>query len=109
MQYDEQSLYTRMTARYQELAGFVPDEASDIALRFHALAGELAQVCAVLDEARRQAAPQTAAGERLELYAGLRGLERIAAAHASGTLVFKRYKTGGEEMVPAGTLCLAAD
>ena len=54
-----------MTARYQELAGFVPDEASDIALRFHALAGELAQVCAVLDEARRQAAPQTAAGERL--------------------------------------------
>ena len=38
MQYDEQSLYTRMTARYQELAGFVPDEASDIALRFHAQA-----------------------------------------------------------------------
>ena len=30
MQYDEQSLYTRMTARYQELAGFVPDEASDM-------------------------------------------------------------------------------
>ncbi|MCR2026093.1 baseplate J/gp47 family protein [Anaerotruncus colihominis] len=108
-QYDEQALYTRMTARYQELAGFLPDEASDIALRFHALAGELAQVCAALDEASRQAAPQTATGERLELYAGLRGLERIAAAHASGTLVFKRYKTGGEEIVPAGTLCLAAD
>ena len=56
MQYDEQSLYTRMTARYQELAGFVPDEASDIALRFHALSGELAQVCAVRPRLRRRPA-----------------------------------------------------
>lgn len=108
-QYDEQALYARMTARYQELAGFLPDEASDIALRFHALAGELAQVCAVLDEARRQAAPQTATGERLELYAGLRDLARIPAAHATGTLVFKRLYSDGEQTVPSGTLCLAAD
>lgn len=51
---NEQEFYRAMTARYSALSGFVPDEASDIALRFHALAGELADFSARLDEAARQ-------------------------------------------------------
>ena len=42
MNLTQETFYETMIQRYRTLSGFTPDEASDIALRFHALAGELA-------------------------------------------------------------------
>lgn len=107
---NEQDFYRAMTARYSALSGFVPDEASDIALRFHALAGELADFSARLDEAARQADPLTAHGEALDALAALRGITRRPAAHAAGELTFTRAPgTAGEIPVPAGTASAAPD
>ena len=107
---NEQDFYRAMTARYSALSGFVPDEASDIALRFHALAGELADFSARLDEAARQSDPLTAKGEALDALAALRGISRRPAAHAAGKLTFTRAPgTAGEIPIPAGTACAAPD
>lgn len=107
---NEQNFYRAMTARYSALSGFVPDEASDIALRFHALAGELADFSARLDEAARQSDPLTAKGEALDALAALRGISRRPAAHAAGELTFTRAPgTAGEIPIPAGTACAAPD
>ena len=107
---NEQEFYRAMTARYSALSGFVPDEASDIALRFHALAGELADFSARLDEAARQSDPLTAKGEALDALAALRGMSRRPAAHAAGELTFTRAPgTAGEVSIPAGTACAAPD
>ena len=107
---NEQEFYRAMTARYSALSGFVPDEASDIALRFHALAGELADFSARLDEAARQSDPLTAKGEALDALAALRGISRRPAAHAAGELTFTRAPgTAGEVPIPAGTACAAPD
>ena len=107
---NEQEFYRAMTARYSALSGFVPDEASDIALRFHALAGELADFSARLDEAARQSDPLTAKGEALDALAALRGISRRPAAPAAADLTFTRAPgTAGEVPIPAGTACAAPD
>ena len=107
---NEQEFYRAMTARYSALSGFVPDEASDIALRFHALAGERADFSARRDEAARQADPRRAKGEALDARAALRGISRRPAAHAAGELTFTRAPgTAGEVPIPAGTACAAPD
>lgn len=107
---NEQDFYRAMVARYSALSGFVPDEASDIALRFHALAGELAGFSARLDEAARQTDPLTADGGALDALAALRGISRKPAAHAAGELTFTRAPgTAGEIPIPAGTACAAPD
>lgn len=107
---NETDFYRAMTARYRELAGCQPDEASDIALRFHALAGELAGFSARLEAAAQNGDPAFAAGEALDSLAAQKGLTRKPAACASGKLTFtRREAAGGGAAVPEGTQCAAAD
>lgn len=107
---NEQDFYQAMTGRYRELSDFVPDEASDIALRFHTLAAELAAFSARLDAAAARTDPETASDEALDALAALRGLERKPAATAAGELTFTRAPgAAGGVAVPKGTVCAAAD
>ena len=44
-----ESILSRMQGRFQELAGFPADDASDIGIRLKVLAGELFSACPNLD------------------------------------------------------------
>ena len=62
-----ESILSRMQDRFQELAGFPADDASDIGIRLKVLAGELFSACTNLDWLKRQVFPQTAQGIQLDL------------------------------------------
>lgn len=48
-----ESILSRMQDRFQELAGFPADDASDIGIRLKVLAGELFSACTNLDWLKR--------------------------------------------------------
>lgn len=98
--------FDKMIARYRNLTGVIPDEASDITIRFHILADQLAGLEAQLNAAQKQMSPDTAEGEALDRHAEMRGLLRKGAAPALGALQFTRSAgTQAAVTIPAGTLC----
>lgn len=95
-----------MTAKFTELAGYSPDDASDIGIRIRVLAGEIYSVCAAVDWLQRQTFTQTATGSELELRAQERGITRKGAVAAAGTLTFGRSTAlWYNAQIPAGTVC----
>ncbi len=102
--YDE--ILTRMTEKFQSLAGYSPDDASDIGIRMKVLAGEVYSICSAVDWLKSQTFAQSAQGEPLDLRAQERGITRKQPVAANGTLVFSRstplwYSAG----IPLGTVC----
>lgn len=107
MTYEE--IRARMAAEYEKLAGFAPDDASDAGIRIRVLAGEIYTALCALEAVKADAFPQTAAGEALELHALERGLTRLPAAQATGTLVFSRDTALTYDVdIPAGTVCASS-
>lgn len=84
--YDE--LVQRMNTAYVKQTGFVPNEASDTAVRFRVLAGEVYSLLTNLEWLKQSLLPQTAVGEQLDKLAQEQGLNRAAAACAQGKLQF---------------------
>lgn len=105
----EVHFYQEMEAKYRELTGITPDEASDTAIRLHTLAAELERFSERLEEAEKQSSPRTAVGEALELHAESRGVFRKPAAYAAGVIMFSRAGAKGAAIIPEGTVCAAAD
>ncbi len=105
----EVDFYREMEAKYRELTGITPDEASDTAIRLHTLAAELERFSERLEEAEKQGSPRTAVGKALELHAESRGVFRKPAAYAAGVIVFSRAGAKGAAIIPEGTVCAAAD
>ena len=68
MEFEE--LYARMAQKYEALAGFAPDDASDAGIRLRVLAGEIYSALCALETVRGASFPQTAVGEALDLHAG---------------------------------------
>lgn len=98
-----------MQQKFESLAGYSPDEASDIGIRLKVLAGEICSVCAAVDWLKAQTSAKTATGAQLEMRAGERGLSRKPAAAASGTLTFGRGTAlwfGAS--IPKGTVCASS-
>lgn len=95
-----------MKSRYAELAGYTPDDASDIAIRMETLAGEIYSVEAAVEWLHRETFPQTASGKQLELRAAEHGVTRKPAVTASGVLTFGRSAPlWFPATIPAGTVC----
>ena len=98
--------YNRMKEKYTELSGFVPDDASDICLRFGVLAGELETLCEKITALEGQYSPMESAGEVLERFAMMRGLARKPASFATGSLRLSRLAGDGTTVqVPSGVIC----
>ena len=96
----------RMQAKFEELAGYPADDASDIGIRLRVLAGEVYSLAAAMDWLERQTFAQTAQGEALDLRAAERGIARRGAAAASGTLTFARAKPlWYKAAIEKGTVC----
>ena len=95
-----------MCRRIEGQSGVSVTENGELSLRLHAVAYEIYSLYAQADWVRRQCFPQSAAGEELELHAGLRGLMRQKAAKATGTIRFSVHEpTTVELTIPAGTVC----
>ncbi len=96
----------RMQDRFTELAGYSPDDASDVGIRMKVLAGEVYSLGCAIDWLRQQTYAQSAAGKPLEYRAMERGLTRKPAAAATGTLTFSRKTALWYAVpIPAGTVC----
>lgn len=101
-----QEILTRMETAFAEQAGFPADGASDIGIRLRVLAGEIFNLQSGMEWLKRQAFPQTASGEYLDMHASQRGLERREATPAAGVLTFNRStKLNYALTIPAGTIC----
>jgi uncharacterized phage protein gp47/JayE len=104
--YSYEEIMTRMQERFTELAGYSPDDASDIGIRMKVLAGEVYSVCSAIDWLKMQTFAQSAQGEKLDLRAQERGLARKQAFPAQGKLVFqRRTPLWYNAVIPVGTVC----
>lgn len=84
-----------MRDKFSELAGYSPDDASDIGIRIRVLAGEIYSIQSAVDWLKRQSFAQTATGSQLEMLAAERGLSRKQAVAAAGTLTFGALPRSG--------------
>ena len=80
----------RMQQAFAQQAGFQAEDASDIGIRLKVLAGEIYSALSQVDFLKRQAFPQTAQEEWLNLHAQQRGIKRKEAVSSTGTLRFTR-------------------
>ena len=95
-----------MKDKYRELAGYEPDDASDIGIRIKVLAGEIYSASAAVEWLKRQTFYQTASGEQLDERAAERGVARKPASGAVGVLTFSRSAPlWFPAVLPAGTVC----
>ncbi len=96
-----------MQDRFTELAGYPPDDASDVGIRMKVLAGEVYSLGCAIDWLKEQTYAQSATGVQLEMRAAERGVTRKPASAATGTLTFGRKSTAlwNAVPIPAGTVC----
>ena len=87
---------------YQELlAGFTPEAGCDLAVRLWAAAAELQALEIQADWVLDQSFPQTAQGVYLDRHAAMRGLSRLPASRAVGTL---RFSVDSPPALPVWTM-----
>lgn len=100
----------RMQKNFTDLAGFSPNDASDIGIRLKTLAGEIFSLNANIDWLKNQMFANTAVGAQLEMHAEARGIHRKSAVKSSGVLTFSREEALEYPVeIPAGTVCSTAD
>ena len=101
-----EKILSQMEEVYERESGHSAEDVSDTGLRLRVMAGELYRLQTELSWLRRQAFPQTAAGEWLDRHGEMRGVTRKEAARARGEITFSRYLPLSFDLViPKGTLC----
>lgn len=96
----------RMKEKFASLAGYTPDDASDIGIRIRVLAEEIYSIGAAVDWLKQQTFAQTATGTQLELRAQERGVFRKQPVAATGALTFSITAALWFDLaVPEGTVC----
>ena len=104
MTYEE--ILQTMTQEFTDLAGFSPDNASDVGIRMKVLASQLYELGLKTDYLSKQMFPQTAEGEYLDLHGQTRGVTRRQATPAKGELTFSRQSPSSQDiLIPQGTGC----
>jgi uncharacterized phage protein gp47/JayE len=103
-------ILNNMRTAYFEECGFEPAPASDLELRFKAVASEIFSAYSFAEFVLKQGFPQTATGEYLDKHARLRGLERKTATCAQGRLLFSvEEPLEADVLIPAATVCSSAE
>ena len=98
------TILERMVGDYRQYSGVTPNEESDIMLRLRVLAGEIYRLRVESDYIARQILPTTAEGSFLEAHAAERGLTRLSATKAGGSVTFYRAEDNTDLItIPAGT------
>lgn len=100
-------IYEALKKDFFDCAGAGVTEGGDMSLRLMAVAAEMFSLEAQCEFVKRQAFPQTAAGEYLDMHAATRAISRKAAVKATGKLKFSIAEAAEAELnVPVGTECL---
>lgn len=103
-------IYQELLGDFARRAGFTPENACDLAVRLYAAAAQIQSLDIQADWVLDQSFPQTARGVYLDRHAAMRGLSRLPAAKAAGTLRFSVDLPPAMPMeIPAGTVCMTAD
>ena len=106
----ENEIYEEMLAAFEAETGYEMNSEADLAVRLRAAAAQIMSLYQYADYTFRQAFPQTAEGDNLDLHGELRGLLRIPARRARGNLLFEiQHAADGDLLIPAGTVCVTAD
>ena len=84
-----EEILQRMEETYEQESGCKVEDVSEVGLRLRVLAGELHRLDASLDWLERQAFPQTAVGEQLDLHGAQRGVVRREADLQKSLDMFK--------------------
>ena len=99
-------IFGEMLSCLEEQTGLEPEPGCDLSVRMYAVA---AQVYALYIQAQwvtRQAFPQTAESDYLDLHGQLRGLTRKQATQALGSIRFTAQSSDTARTIPQGTVCL---
>ena len=102
-------IFQEMLACFGEKTGMALEEGCDLAVRLYAAAAQVYALYVQAEWVTRQAFPQTAEGDYLDLHAQLRSLERKPATCAVGTIRFTAGETSeSDRPIPLGTVCMTA-
>lgn len=103
-------IYRELLDAFAQRAGFVPEDACDLAVRLYAAAAQIQALDIQAEWVLDQSFPQTAQGVYLDRHADMRGLIRLPAFKAVGTLRFSVDAPPALPVdIPAGTVCMTAD
>ena len=102
-----EEIYQEMLSALEARCGFRPEESCDLAVRLYAAAAQIQALDIQTEWVLAQSFPQTAQGKYLDHHAMMRGLQRMPAAKAVGTLRFSvREAAGVDFLIPANTVCM---
>lgn len=104
-----EAIYDEMADQFAQETGMELAGAGEMAVRLRALAAQVYGLYLESAWTRKQCFPQTATGEDLDRHAFLRGITRLPASRAAGTLRFSVQTAGTADLpIPQGTVCLTA-
>lgn len=104
-----EAIYDEMADQFAQETGMELAGAGEMAVRLRALAAQVYGLYLESAWTRKQCFPQTATGEDLDRHAFLRGVTRLPASRAAGTLRFSVQTAGTADLpIPQGTVCLTA-
>ena len=104
-----EAIYDEMADQFAQETGMELAGAGEMAVRLRALAAQVYGLYLESAWTRKQCFPQTATGEDLDRHAFLRGIPRLPASRAAGTLRFSVQTAGTADLpIPQGTVCLTA-
>ncbi len=105
-----EEIYEQLLSAFTQRYGSAMQDSCDLAVRLYAAAAELQALSIQADWVLQQSFPQTAGGIYLDYHASLRGLERMPAEKAKGTLRFSVDSAPVSNLtVEAGAVCMTAD
>lgn len=104
----EEKIYEEMLETFRQATGYTMTAEADLAVRLRAAAAQIMGLYRYADHTYRQAFPQTAEGENLDLHGALYGVTRLGAEAAVGFLQFSISQPLEEALlIPAGTVCIS--
>lgn len=104
-----EEIYQEMLEAFAQRGGFPPEAGCDLAVRLWAAAAQIQALSVQADWVLDQSFPQTAQGIYLDRHGAMRGITRLPATQAVGTLRFSAdLPPVSAVTIPAGTVCMTA-
>jgi len=104
-----EEIYQELLTAFAQRAGFTPESGCDLAVRLWAAAAQIQALSIQADWVLDQSFPQTAQGSYLDLQGQLRGLTRLPATKAVGTIRFSVETAPVSDVtISVGTVCMTA-
>ena len=105
-----EEIYQSLLAAFAQRAGFTPEADCDLAVRLYAAAAELQALDIQGEWVLDQSFPQTAQGIYLDYHGQMRGISRLPATKARGTIRFSvSYAAASDLTISGGTVCMTPD